>query len=152
MAKQTFEILIAGTDYSNYITYPVSITNKNLDESLNLVELTLSRMTLAQPFKPNRKVELRVFEDGVLHSTYFLLLLNDVVEKIGVTNYYQHKLSLIEYTHILEQTILPDMTITRIEGTYEPTLLNVVSKILRVANLAHINVEIDAALEAKSPE
>lgn len=122
MAKQTFEILISGIDYSDYIIYPVSITNKNLDESLNLVELTLGRMTLAEPFKPNRQVELRVFEDNVLHSTYFLLLLNDVVEKLGVTEYYKHQLSLIEYTYILEQTVLPDMTITRIDGTYEPTL------------------------------
>lgn len=152
MAKQTFEILIAGIDYSDYIVYPVSIANKNLDESLNLAELTLSRMILAEPFKPNRQVELRVFEDNVLHSTYFLLLLNDVVEKLGVTKYYKHKLSLIEYTHILEQTVLPDMTITRIEGTYEPTLWDVANKILKVANLTNITVETNAALEAKSPE
>jgi hypothetical protein len=63
--------------------------------------------------------------------------MNDIVEKVGVSNYYNHKLSLIEFTSILDYKILPDMTITRIEGIYEPTLLDVANKILSVAELPY---------------
>ena len=135
MTKQTFKIYIAGTDYSSYISYPVSITEKNLDESLNIMTLSLKHMVNSIPFKPNRKVEFRVYIDDVLTKIYYFLLLNDITEKIGVTSYYNHKLTLIEFTQVLENTILPDMTITRIENIYEPTLYDVVNKILLVAEL-----------------
>ena len=135
MTKQTFKIYIAGTDYSSYISYPVSITEKNLDESLNIMTLSLKHMVNSIPFKPNRKVEFRVYIDDVLTKVYYFLLLNDITEKIGVTSYYNHKLTLIEFTQVLENTILPDMTITRIESIYEPTLYDVVNKILLVAEL-----------------
>ena len=135
MTKQTFKMYIAGTDYSSYISYPVSITEKNLDESLNIMTLSLKHMVNSIPFKPNRKVEFRVYIDDVLTKIYYFLLLNDITEKIGVTSYYNHKLTLIEFTQVLENTILPDMTITRIENIYEPTLYDVVNKILLVAEL-----------------
>lgn len=130
MTKQTFKIFIAGVEYSTYISYPVSITEKNLDESLNLATVSLKHTTDASPFKPNRRVELIVYADGILAKRYSFLLLNDIVERVGVTSYYNHKLSLIEFTQFLDNIVLPDLAITRIKGVYEPTLLDVVDKIM----------------------
>ena len=51
--------------------------------------------------------------NGAATETQYFLLLNDVAKKIGYLNKYEHILSLIEYTHVLEQIILPDFTFTR---------------------------------------
>jgi hypothetical protein len=132
--KQTFKIRIAGTDYSPYIMYPVGVTDKRLDESLNLCDITLGRMIISTPFKPNRQVILELYIDDVLEETESYLIISDVTTKIGFTDLYNHKLSLIEYTHLLSQAVLPNFTVTRIGGVYEPTLLDAAYRVNSLMN------------------
>jgi len=129
-----FNFNVSGVDYSEYITYPLTLIEKNLDESLNIYEITLDHTPFADPIKPNQKAYISIEENGVIKKQLFLLTNIDSVIKLGRKNLYNHSLVLIEYTYFLEQTLLPDMTITRIEGIYEPTLKDVAEKILFVSN------------------
>jgi hypothetical protein len=148
------ELLIAGTNYSEYVVYPLTLTEKNLDDSLNLYELTLAHTPIQDPFKPNRRATIIIKEDDVTKRTLNLLLVNDSIEKLGRTNKYNHKLTLIEYTQTLEQQVLPDMTITRVAGVYEPTIKDVVEKILIVGQTGiTLAAETEALLsQTESPE
>lgn len=130
-----FTLHIAGTDYTKYVTYPLSLILKNLDDSLNIVELTLSQTPFAAPIAPNQKALIQIEENGVVKRTIPLLTMADSVKKLGRRNRYNHKMAFIEYTYFLEQRILPDSTITRIQGQYEPTLKDVAEKILKISNI-----------------
>jgi hypothetical protein len=148
------EVFISGTNYSQYVSYPLTLTEKNFDDSLNLYELTLAHTPIVDPFKPNRQVVLIIKEDDITKRTLNLLLVNDSIDKLGRTNKYNHKLTFIEYTQTLEQQVLPDMTITRVAGVYEPTIKDVVEKILIVGNTNITLATNTAALlsDTESPE
>lgn len=126
-------------DLSNYVKYPVSLTKKSLDESLNILDVTLFATDIETPFKPNTIVEVVINDNNVPWFSGEMLLSGDTIERVGVTNKYHHKLSLIELTYLLSLEILPDMTITRVSvvdpnqigSVYEPTLADVVDKILK---------------------
>jgi hypothetical protein len=130
-----FRLLLDGKDYTDYISYPLILTEKNLNESENTYEIQLKHTPFAAPIKPNRKAIIEIKEDNVVKKTLLLLTINDTVQKLGRADLYNHSISLIEYTHTLEQRILPDMKITRIEGIYEPTLKDAAEKVLFVAGL-----------------
>ena len=150
---KTFELTVAGIDYSEYVNYPVVITDTTLDESLSMIEINLLHTPFSSPVKPNRKATLKISDSNTTRTTE-LILINDSVEKVGVKSLYNHKFQLMEYTYALQIKVLPDMTITRVEGRYEPTMLDVVQKILFVAGLdISISSETAALLDAvNSPE
>lgn len=149
---------INGSNLTSFIKYPLSITDKNLDESLNIYELTLYGTDNAVPYKPNSIATFSLYQDDILYKTYDLVLTSDVVERVGVSSKYHHKLTFLEKTHLLSLDVLPDMTITRIIGVYEPTLKDVAAKILSVAegqfsNALSIDATTAAILDAiESPE
>lgn len=159
MAKNKFEIFINETEYTQHITYPIDIVEKNLDESFNTYTVTLNRMDLSEPLFPNQTARLKWLEDGVLKEEFYGMLLADAIEKIGVTSKYKHVLNVIEYTYFLETVALPDSTVTRVEGVYEPTLFDVTNRLISIAGfeLGGLGINIDAATQAllsavKSPE
>ena len=135
MKKNTFEIFINGVDYSSYITYPVEIKEKNLTESFNTYTISLNRLERSAPFPPNQKVLINWKEDDAIKETFYAILAADGVEKIGITNKYKHTLALMEYSFLLSMIMLPDSTITRIEGVYEPTLYDVALRLLNLVKL-----------------
>lgn len=135
MKKNTFEIFINGVDYTQYINYPVEIKEKSLTESFNTYTISLNRLTQSTPFPPNQKVLINWKEDDVIKETFYAILAADGVEKIGATDKYKHTLALIEYSYLLSMIILPDSTITRIEGVYEPTLYDVALRLLNLVKL-----------------
>jgi hypothetical protein len=124
-----------GVDYTEYLSYPFILNEKTLDDSESIYEMQLVHTPFAAPIRPNQRAYITVEEDGVIKKTYFLLTVGDRVEKIGRTENYNHHITLIEYTNFLNQRILPDTTFTRIEGVYEPTLKDVVERIIQIANL-----------------
>ena len=155
----TITLSINGTNYSQFIKYPISYTNKNLDESLNLLELKLFGMITDVPFKPNTIGSIVILQDNVPWLTTEMVLTGDIVERIGASDKYIHKLAFVEKTYLLTLEVLPDMTITRAEplcwkdgknnpdyvssssvcttfgGTYfagyQPTLLEVAEKLIK---------------------
>jgi hypothetical protein len=131
----SYKVFINQVDYSSFLVYPATFTYKNLTDSFNTFEFTLSYMTQDLPLKPQRRVHVEIYEDGSLVDDFDGILLNDSVERIGVRNLYRHKLSVMEYTYFLQNRILPDITITRVEGVYEPTLKDTVEKILFAADI-----------------
>jgi hypothetical protein len=135
----TIQLTINGTNLSSFIKYPVNYTNKNLDESLNLLELTLFATNIEEPFKPNTIADIIINDGNFTYLSGQFVISGDTVERAGVTNKYHHKISLIELTYLLSLEVLPDMTITRVSVVdpnqigeiYEPTLKDVVLKILK---------------------
>jgi len=129
----TFKIFINGVEFTNFINYPVSFIDKNLDESFNSYTITLDRMVEFNPFVSNIPCKVEWYVEGILEKEFYTILVSDAVEKIGNTNLYKHNLNLIEYAYYLDMVTLPDMTITRVEGIYEPTLKEVAERILNLA-------------------
>lgn len=135
----TIQLTINGTNLSSFIKYPVDYTNKNLDESLNLLDLTLFATNIEAPFKPNTIANIIISDGGVDYLNGQMVVSGDTVERVGITNKYHHKISLIELTYLLSLEVLPDMTITRVSvvdpnqigSIYEPTLADVMDKILK---------------------
>jgi hypothetical protein len=135
----TATLVINGVDLSQHIKYPISYTDKNLDESLNILELSLFATTIDKPFKPNTIVDITIKYDNIDWFVGKMVISGDSVERVGVTDKYDHKMSFIELTHLLNLEVLPDMTITRVSvvnpdqigNVYEPTLKDVVLKILK---------------------
>lgn len=124
-----FEITINGVDYSQYVSYPVSITDKSREESLSVGKIKLVSLAAEKPFKPHQQLKITFKEKSTIKKEWFMLLLNDVTIKEGFNDSYLHELNFVEYIQVLENVILPNFTITRIEGLYEPTLGDVVSRI-----------------------
>ena len=131
--KFTFGLVIEETNYNAHIAYPLNFTEKNREESLNTASISLSRMTREEPFKPNKQVKLKIFADDVLYKSYPMMIVNGVSNEMGQSNLFHHKINLIEYTYRLEKVILPDTTITRLQGVYEPSLFDVARIILNRA-------------------
>jgi hypothetical protein len=137
----TIQLTINGINLTQYVKYPISFTQKNLDESLNLLELSLYATEIETPFKPNTVATIIITDGNVEWFNGQMLLSGDTVDRVGVTNKYHHRMSFIELTYLLSLEILPDMTITRVtlvpEGqigsVYEPTLADVVDKILAIS-------------------
>ena len=158
MSKNTFELNIGGVDYTQYIVYPVEFVDKNLEEVFNTFSITLSRMSESEPFYPNQEAIITWKVDNIIKDTFYTYLLADAVSKMGNTQKYKHSLNLIEFTYFLDQILLPDITITRIEGVYEPKLSDVVRRILSIGlnEIGHAPFSISATTNAKlslvSPE
>ena len=152
------EINIAGQDVSEYAVYPFTLSEKDIDDSLNLYEFRLAQTPFNKSFKPNRFVILKFYENEVLKERYVLILLNDVVTKHGLRDTFSHDITAVEYTQNLEKRVLPDMTITRISRgsqLFLPTLKDAVEKILFVGKLEKITLdsETETILDAiESPE
>lgn len=136
---KTIQLTINGTNLSSFVKYPISFTRKNLDESLNLLEITLFSTTNSVPYKPNTIADIVILDGATEWFSGQMLVNGDTVTRVGVTNKYHHRMSFIELTYLLSLEVLPDMAITRIsvvpEGqigsVYEPTLADVVDKILK---------------------
>lgn len=128
-----FTLNVSGVDYTQYITYPFTLVEKNLDESENIYEAILSQTPFAAPIRPNQRAYITVEENGVVKRQLFLITVSDSVTKLGRKELYDHSLVFMEFTHFLEQQTLPNLSITRIEGIYEPTLKDVAEKILFAA-------------------
>lgn len=153
----SIKLLISGVDYSQYAVYPFTFTEKNIDDSLNIYELTLKHTPFEKPFKPNQRVVLEVYQDNIFKDRIFLLTLSDSVQKVGRRSLFDHEMTMIEFTNELEQTILPDMSITRIsvgENLFLPTLKDAAEKVLFVGNLNITLATETAAIldEIESPE
>ena len=137
------ELTIADKNYSKYVVYPITLSEKDIDDSLNLYEFELKHTPITKPFKPNREIFLRIYENNILKKQLYLILVNDVVEKHGRRNLYSHSITAIEYTSFLEKRILPDMTLTRISSgpeTFIPTLKDAAERVLFVAGLRDITL------------
>ena len=130
-----FKLNISGVDYTEYLSYPFVLTEKNINDSLNTYDMQLVHTPIAAPIRPNQRAYVTIEENGVTKKQLFLLVVSDSVEKVGRAELYNHRISFIEFTDFLEQRILPDMTITRVQEEYEPTLKEVAEKILAVANI-----------------
>lgn len=130
-----FTLNVSGVDYTEYLSYPFILTEKNLDDSENIYEMQLVHIDDSVPIRPNQRAYVTIEEDGIVKKELYLMTVNDSVEKVGRADLYNHKLSLIEFTHFLDQRTLSNMTITRVQGVNEPTLKDVAEKILTVANL-----------------
>jgi hypothetical protein len=130
-----FTLNISGVDYTEYLSYPFILNEKSLDDSESIYEMQLTHTPFAEPIRPNQRAYITVEEDGVIKKSYFLLTLADKTQKIGRAEKYNHSITLIEYINFLDQQILPDITVTRIQGVYEPTLKDVVERILEVVNI-----------------
>jgi hypothetical protein len=130
---------INGVNLTNFIKYPISYTRKNLDESLDLLNLTLFATNIETPFKPNTIAAITISDGNELWYDGSMLLTGDTIERVGVTNKFHHKMVFIELTYLLSLEVLPDMAITRVSvvnadqigQVYEPTLADVVDKILK---------------------
>jgi len=129
-----FDLFISNQEYSDLISYPFEIVEKNLNDSFNSYTITLNRTNITQPFAPNQKIQLDWYDGQTYYKTIYGILIADAVEKIGVTNFYKHNLNFIDYAYYLEMINLPDITFTRLEGVYEPTLADVAQRILEIAS------------------
>lgn len=128
--NNNLKVEINGTIYEDEISYPYTKTIKNLNDSLNLFEFRLAHTTNPDPYHPNQWVNVKEYSANELEVENDYILLSDVVEMKGASNKFDHKINLIEATYSLEIKSLPDMTITRLTGEYEPNLDDVVDKIL----------------------
>lgn len=90
-------------------------------------------MTLDKPFSPIQKSLIQVLSGGSVVDEFKYLLLNDRYSKLGYNDLYNHSLTFIESTHILSTVPVPNKTITRITGVYEPTLYTALLKIVSEA-------------------
>ena len=130
----TFKVFINQEEYSDSITYPLTFTEKNREESFNTAVVNLTRLEREVPFKPNKRVKLKIYADGVLYKTYPMLMVNDVSTQMGQSQLYYHKLNLVEYTSRFEKIVLPETAVTRLDGIYEPSLYDVAVIILNRAS------------------
>lgn len=161
--NNNFKIFISGVDFTQHISYPLEFIEKNLNDSYNNYTITLNRTNIAAPFIPNQEVLIEWYDGDTLYESLHTLLITDAVEKIGRTDLFKHNLSLIDYAYYLELITLPDITVTRLEGVFTPTLKDVAERILRIASFEvfNDNTEINIALSSdaaallgavKSPE
>ena len=143
ISKFTFDLLINGVSYADKLCYPLTFTDKLREESFNTAVAKLTRTTRSTPFRPNKKATLKIIKDGEVES-HPMLILNGVVSEMGQSNLFSHQINLIEYTYRFEKVILPETTITRIVGSYEPTLKDVAEKILnRAAEITREEYSLD---------
>ena len=147
--KFTFAAFIDATEYTQHMTYPLIYTDKNREESFNTAIMNLTRMEREEPFRPNKKVELGIYANDGLYKVVPMMIVNDVSHEMGQSGLYSHKVNLIEYTYRLEKVILPETTITRLEGVYEPSLKDVARKILnRATELTQENYTLSPSTES----
>lgn len=132
--RNEIKVEIDGVDYSQYVNLPVSITDKNLEESLNIIALNLSKTPLDKPFSPIQRALITVESNNAVQDEFKYLLLNDRTRKLGYNNMYNHSLTFVESTHILSTIPVPGKTVTRITGSYEPTLYDSLLKVVNEAS------------------
>lgn len=48
------KFLISNVDYSEYVVYPLTFSEKNIDDSLNIYDVALKHVPLSEPFKPHQ--------------------------------------------------------------------------------------------------
>lgn len=101
-------ITINGKDYTPFVSLPF-IEQYALDESLDNGVLVLKNTQIDTIFKPYDKVIITV--DSTQQSVYYVA--QDEMTKIIGGNYYNHKLTLIEETKLLEKIVVDTNTITQ---------------------------------------
>ena len=103
-----YTITINGKDHTPFVSLPF-IEQYALDESLDNGVLVLKNTQIDTIFKPYDKVIITV--DSTQQSVYYVA--QDEMTKIIGGNYYNHKLTLIEETKLLEKIVVDTNTITQ---------------------------------------
>lgn len=109
-----YKVFINGTEYSKFLQYPISLSI-TLDESLDIGTIVLENTDRADTFKPYDLVKIEAYDnyDGV--NVYHMFVeSDDVNERLvnGKTIVFNHNITLIELTKILENHIVPNFSIT----------------------------------------
>ena len=94
-------IVIDGENYTKYFTFPFTVQN-TLDESLDSAMIQLSNMKRKEPFKPFTDAELGTDADGRID----MLVANDEVTEVFGRGLYNHQITLIEPTKLLERYVM----------------------------------------------
>ena len=101
----------ATTDYTACLPQPFSAQNK-LDESLDLSYIVLKNSTKATPFMPFLKANLPITQGDTTKSEIWYIADDQVTEILG-NELYEHNITLIEETKILERLVCDTKTITQ---------------------------------------
>ena len=94
-------IVIDGENYTKYFTFPFTVQN-TLDESLDSAMIQLSNMKRKEPFKPFTDAEIGTDADGRID----MLVANDEVTEVFGRGLYNHQITLIEPTKLLERYVM----------------------------------------------
>lgn len=94
-------IVIDGVNCTRYFTFPFTI-QETLDESLDSAMIQLTGMEREEPFKPFTDAELGTDADGRID----MLVANDEVTEIFGRGLYNHQITLIEPTKLLERYVM----------------------------------------------
>lgn len=106
-----YTIFIDGENYT-YATELAIVRQSTLDSSLDSGVLTLKMISRAEVFKPFTAVTI-TYNDGDTEQTRGFFVANDNMVAIIGTGLYNHKISLIEETKLLEKYIVDTNTITQ---------------------------------------
>lgn len=98
---QIKELLINGTDYSDYATIPLQ-TQNTLDESLDVAYIELKGIEINNPFTPFSDVYLKI-QSGDVEKEEYLLIESDTVIEVIANKTYNHNVLLIEETKWAER-------------------------------------------------
>ena len=105
------ELLINKIDYSQYVPYPYSEFD-SLDESLDYCTFELKHTSINEPFRPCSKVKITI-SDNQNDRVLWLIVSKDTCKEVVSTNKYNHELTLIEETKLLERIIIGGKTVTQ---------------------------------------
>jgi len=108
------ELIINGTDYSNYLQIPLMV-QYTADETLDTGSFSLNFLTQKTPFKPYSVVDITITQEGNTSTGDKMLLESDIVTEFQCNGglRYRHDIKVIELTHLLSTYILPNITITQ---------------------------------------
>lgn len=129
----SYKAIIANSSVPFDIQLPFTIT-QTLDETLDRGEVTLVPNNIKEPFEPYTDITISV---NVANSSeplkqYDMIVDHDSVEEVqtGASCLYEHHITMIERTKLLETIIMPDITVSQPEA-YSAVgyTSNVVSKI-----------------------
>lgn len=116
IVNNNFKLKIGGAVYTNYISYPLTIKSKSLNDAFDEYQIPLSNVFLEKPLTNNQRVELQVYDGDNLEKTFYGVLLSDTSEKMGVLDLYKHNIVAAEYLYYTTLFVAPDMTFTRFEN------------------------------------
>ena len=110
--EKIYTIMIDGKDYSQYLSLPFNI-NLRADEAYNNASLTLIRTDIKYEFEPYTDVIIEVSNSNTTYRYHMVVEEDSVEEVYRLTKpFYNHRLTLIERTKILDGIYVPDFTIT----------------------------------------
>lgn len=107
-----YTILIGGVDYSSSCSLPFK-EQKTLDESLDNGTLSVKMIARRDRFKPYTIVSITKNDGTSTPKTETYYVANDNVTEIVGTNAFNHDLTLIEETKMLEKIVVDTNTITQ---------------------------------------